>query len=84
MKTKSEVEAARIKGVCRICGKEIYIPAPEDYPEKYYKYAGGIVCGVALNYGEEFAHNDCLITKTEEEQKTKVMREAALKSAVAG
>ena len=63
------VERARALGVCRICTKDIYLPYDSEYPEKFEKYAGRTVNDVTLDYGEEFAHTDCLITKTEKELK---------------
>lgn len=64
---EAAVRACQVARVCRVCGKPISLPEDEDYPERYNKCAGKTIGQVTLNYGEEFAHTECLINKTETE-----------------
>jgi hypothetical protein len=55
------VEQARNKCVCRICGKPIAVSKglPKDW-ETIYKVRVFPRPNVVLNFGEEFAHEECL------------------------
>lgn len=53
---------AKAEHRCRICGEFIECPAgPADWKESY----GKVICPIrlTLNFGDEFAHTDCLETK---------------------
>lgn len=53
------VEEAKNRRVCRICEQPIPNPgAPKGWTEEFGKMVFPI--RVTLNFGEEFAHTDCL------------------------
>lgn len=60
---------AKATGCCRICGGRIVEPgsSPPGYPVDWMNSFRKMVfpVNVVLNYGEEFAHSDCL-NKTKE------------------
>lgn len=65
LSTREELRCARENGVCRVCQHPILLPLDPDYPQKYDKHFGrkipvGNGKTITLNYGEEFAHTECL------------------------
>ena len=50
-------EARRLR-VCRICGVPIRATGPAGWPEQFGELTYPV--RVTLNFGDEFAHTDCL------------------------
>jgi len=68
--TSEQLRYARTNGVCRICLQPILLTAYADYPQEFDKFCGlEVVQGgvrVTLGYGEEYAHTECLIDRSQE------------------
>ncbi len=55
------VRLARARGVCRICGRSVGVPTyglQENWPFKFGEMTYPMK--LTLNFGDEFAHTDCL------------------------
>ncbi len=56
------VQEAREKRVCRICGESLFVGGtPKDAPLEFGRMTYPIK--VTFNFGEEYAHTDCLETE---------------------
>ncbi len=61
------VEEARTQRVCRICEQPIVLPpegTPKGWTHEFYKMVYPV--RITLNFGDEFAHTDCLSPRKEE------------------
>ncbi len=61
------VEEARVKSVCRICGKSMALPqgtTPKGWTHEFYEMTYPL--RITMDFGDEFAHTDCLPPQKEE------------------
>ena len=52
------VEEAQKLRVCRICEQEFSVPGPAGWPSQFKRMVFPV--RVLLNFGQEFAHEDCV------------------------
>ncbi len=64
-----DLQEARSKGVCRVCGEPIRVKGP---PKNWQWNFGSMTYPVVvtLNFGSEFAHTECLDREHQKEAMT--------------